>query len=293
MSFKNFNLSEKIAESENELGVKINTSDISSLDPLEITNWEYRDRNDNELGDISHLANSISTNGQAQPIIVTLINDVFKAKESTDAKYVVIAGYRRWLACKSINLHVESIVKKLSFQEAIGYLLAENQKQDVSDSSKGQLYSKLIKEEKITQNDLSERLGINKNKLSNYMSYESFPLEFINAVKDMSVISARTAGYLRSLFKKGDRYKNSLIKHSRAIANGAGERVIQRLVDGDLNPEIIKSDNKIIETVGSSDKKAEIYSNGNIIISECAQKDKNYDIFLSEFNVLFKTHFDV
>lgn len=143
MSFKSFDLSSKIKESEDELGIKLNQQGIIKINPSMIANWEYRDRNETELGDIQHLSNSIKVNGQAQPIIVTHITNDFKAKnENGNEKYVVIAGYRRWLACKNLNIDVECLIKDISISEAIGILLAENEKENVSDYSKGGLYHK-------------------------------------------------------------------------------------------------------------------------------------------------------
>ena len=64
----------------------------------------------------------------------------------------------------------------------------------------------MIKDERITQKELSKRLGLNKNKLSNFMAYSEFPSEFITSILSLNNISSRTAGYLRTLFNKGDKY---------------------------------------------------------------------------------------
>ena len=75
------------------------SSSVIGLQPHKIANWIYRDRSEFELGSIDDLANSIKTKGQAQPIVVVLASETFKARDNPDATYVVIAGYRRWLAC--------------------------------------------------------------------------------------------------------------------------------------------------------------------------------------------------
>lgn len=67
---------------------------VLKVDPNDIGNWEYRDRQDFELGDISALSESIETKGQAQPIIIVEASDLFRSSDNSLAKYVVIAGYR-------------------------------------------------------------------------------------------------------------------------------------------------------------------------------------------------------
>ena len=100
---------------------------VLKVDPNDIGNWEYRDRQDFELGDISALSESIETKGQAQPIIIVEASDLFRSSDNSLAKYVVIAGYRRWLACKSKNILIDAMLRRLSFYQAISCCVSENE----------------------------------------------------------------------------------------------------------------------------------------------------------------------
>ena len=232
--FSTFDLTSKIKESYNELGLSSNT--VLEISPDNIDNWEYRDRTDFELGSIENLANSIKLNGQVQPIVVVKKSDLFTSKHhNPKTEYIVIAGYRRWLACKLNNQKVQAIYKELSVAEAIGVLTSENNRESVSDYSKGMFYNKIISDDAITQSELCKRLQIDKNKLSNYMAFSAIDDSLLIEIKDLSLVSARTAGYIRSLCNKGNKYIDLLKMFAKEIANGAGERVIERYIKSKNN----------------------------------------------------------
>ena len=209
--------------------IKINSDDIG--------NWEFRDRQDFELGDINALSESILSKGQAQPIIVVESNSLFKSSDDSVVKYIVIAGYRRWLACKSKNIPVDTIVRKLNFEQAIACLVSENEKEKVSDYSKGIFYYNLLKKERVTKKSLYEKLGINRGVFDNYLSFAEVPKEVWDAVMDMSNVSARSSSAIKSICQKGEKEKNAIIAIADKIALGVGEKKINALVNKILSDE--------------------------------------------------------
>ncbi|STX81240.1 chromosome partitioning protein ParB [Legionella busanensis] len=211
------------------------TEKVVKKDPCEIGNWEFRDRQEFELGDIEALSISIASKGQAQPIILVEVNDVFRAKDNAAVKYVVIAGYRRWLACKLKNIPVDSIIRKLSFEQAISCLVSENEKEKVSDYSKGMFYYSLLQKERVTKKTLYERLGINRSVFDNFLSFAEVPKEVWEAVKDMRNVSARSSATIKSICQKGEKEKNAIISIADKIALGIGEKKITALVNKIIN----------------------------------------------------------
>lgn len=209
-----------------------NSEKVVKIHPDNISNWEFRDRQDFELGDINALAESIITKGQAQPIIIVEKNNLFKpANDHTDVDYIVIAGYRRWLACKSRNINVDAIIRKLSFEQAIACLVSENEKEKVSDYSKGIFYYNILKNERITKKELYERLGINRGVFDNFLSFAEVPQEVWDSVKDMSNVSSRTSATIKSICQKGEKEKMAIIAIAKKIASGIGEKKINALVN--------------------------------------------------------------
>lgn len=212
---------------------------VIKIEADEIGNWEYRDRQDFELGNIEELADSIELKGQAQPIIVVNASDIFKSSDKNNCNYIVIAGYRRWLACKARNILVDSIVRNMNMEQAIACLVSENEKEAVSDYSKGMFYHKLLKKEGITRKALYEKLGIKKGVFDNYISFSEVSDELWKAVGDLSRVSARTSSTIKLLHQKGDEYKKALILIAKKISEGIGEKKLISLV----NIEISKANN--------------------------------------------------
>ena len=175
------NIVNKMEQTQADLDLLTNKNEfiekVMKVNPYDIGNWEFRDRQDFELGDIDALSESILSKGQAQPIIVVESNGLFKSSDNSVVKYIVIAGYRRWLACKSKNIPVDAIVRKLSIEQAVACLVSENEKEKVSDYSKGMFYYNLLKKERITKKSLYEKLGINRGVFDNYLSFADVPKE--------------------------------------------------------------------------------------------------------------------
>lgn len=223
------------ADIEKDIDKKSSYEKVLKMNPNEIANWEYRDRQNFELGNINDLADSIELKGQAQPIIIVKASSLFKSLEVTNCSYIVIAGYRRWLACKSRNLTIDVIIRDMNIEQAIACLVSENEKEKVSDYSKGMFYFKLLEKEKITKKALYEKLGMNRGVFDNYISFSEVPNEIWRAVGDLSNVSARTSSTIKFLSQKGEEYKNALLSISSKIAEGIGEKKITSLVHKELS----------------------------------------------------------
>lgn len=193
--------------------------------------WEFRDRKGFELGNITALANSIRFKGQSQPIVVVNASQEFKPRNNPNAHYIVIAGYRRWLACKTHHIPVAAVIKALTFDEAVACLVSENEKEDVSDYSKGFFYASILNTERITQETLAESLGISSRCLSQYLAFPQIPETLWQAIGDISRVSARTAAAMRAMMHHGEDYLRALYELAPIIARGCGERRLREAVD--------------------------------------------------------------
>ncbi|WP_081621101.1 ParB/RepB/Spo0J family partition protein [Legionella shakespearei] len=236
---QNFCLSDVILErfqnAEIELG---NSEHIVKLDCEKIDTWVFRDRKPFELGDIDQLAMSINHGGQCQPIIVVKASEVFKPKDNPNVDYVVIAGYRRWMACKKYDLKVQAIVRNITFEQAITVLVSENEKENVSDYSKGMFYNTLLNTEEMSPEILSERLNINLSTLNMYLSFAQVPIEIWNAVGDISRVSARTAAVINQIASKGTMYIEALMAIAKKISHGYGEKRIRESVNNIIDKQL-------------------------------------------------------
>lgn len=112
---------------------------------------------DNDL--LEELAKSIEIHGLIQPILVRNIK----------GKYEIIAGERRWRACKLAGLkEVPSIVKDIGQEESAKIALIENiQREDLNPVEEAKAYKRLMEEFNLTQEELSLTIGKSRSYISN------------------------------------------------------------------------------------------------------------------------------
>ena len=204
-------------------------SRLIRLDHQDIDTWVLRDRKDFELGSIEELALSIKKRGQAQPIVVTKANDKFIAKNNCNAKYIVIAGYRRWLACQKADIKIDAIIKEFTFDQAIECLKSENEKESVSDYSNGMFYYNLKKNHGYTLDKLSKNLGVGITQLHRLISFAEVPSEIWDAIGDMKKVSARTSAEILHIVNKDQTSIKFFIDIAGKLREGAGSRVVKNL----------------------------------------------------------------
>lgn len=263
---------------------------VIKINPNDISNWEFRDRQEFELGDIDELAESILSKGQAQPIIIVESNNIFKSSEELGSKYIVIAGYRRWLACKSRNIPIDAIIRELSFEQAITCLVSENEREKVSDYSKGMFYYNLLKRERVTKKALYEKLGINRGVFDNYLSFAEVPIDVWKAVKNLGNVSARTSSTIKSICQKGEREKKAIIAIADKIALGIGEKKITALVNKLLADNKVELKNNATRVAITKDIFIDI-KKGCLLVTAKKCKDEDLYVLKDKFSEILKSHF--
>jgi ParB family transcriptional regulator, chromosome partitioning protein len=224
------NTSEKINKINN------NEETIIEVSPLDCFNWKYADRQSFEMGDLHELASNISENGQVQPVIV---------RASSDGKYEVIAGERRWRACSIINKKIKVVVKNISDEDAFLLQNAENIKQGLCPYSESISYHKVLLDEKISQRELAKRLGISKSSLNNLLSFSAIPNSLWDAVGDMRKVTVKTACYIKKILDDNYSSIDELIEIATHIQKGAGTSKIKKLLDKSESTQrkVVFSDN--------------------------------------------------
>ena len=185
---------------------------ICNIDPNNIERWQYKDRPQGELGDISKLANEIKNIGQQQPCIV---------RKLENGKYELLVGERRWLAAKEAQINLKAVIQNISDSDAALIQVAENDSRlDLSDFAKGMSLSKLIQNGIIKQKSLETKLGKSKQEISRLLSFSKIDATVFEAIKDFHKVTSRTAYEVSRLSKKGGYYVSALIKISSYIREG-------------------------------------------------------------------------
>lgn len=172
------------------------------------------DFNDAKLEDLSR---SIKEQGVIQPIIYRITP---KGKE-------IIAGERRWRAAKMAKLdRIPAIEKDVSDEEALELAMVENiQREDLNPLEKAEGFKALIDKHRMTQQDIGERLGINRATIANFMRLLQLPDEIKKYVSRETI----SMGHARCLLSVTDKKKQMHLA-KRIINEGLSVREIEHIV---------------------------------------------------------------
>jgi ParB family chromosome partitioning protein len=158
------------------------------LDITQIEVGKYQPRKNFDQGKLQELANSIVNNGLVQPIIVNFISN---------GKYQIIAGERRYRACKMIGLkEIPVIIKNLSDQEILEIALIENiQREELTAIEEAESYAKLMNDFGYTQARLADALGKSRSHVANLLRLNHLP----DSIKFMISNGQLSMGHARCL----------------------------------------------------------------------------------------------
>lgn len=134
------------------------SSNLISIHKIKSDEKQPRKSFDSEK--IAELAESIKAHGIIQPLILRKYND---------EQYIIVAGERRWRAAKMAGLkEIPAVIMELSDRDILEISLIENiQRQDLNPIEEALAYKKLLDEFKITQEELSRRIGKSRVAITN------------------------------------------------------------------------------------------------------------------------------
>ncbi len=150
----------------------------------------YQPRKKFSTEKIKELADSLKESGLLQPIVV------YHDNEEKD-KYFLMLGERRWRAAQYLKWKkIPAIVRDLTQDEVIVGALVENiQREDLNAIEVSEGIELLIREMGLTQEKASERLGMNRTTLTNYLRLLKLP----EAVKQSVISGTISQGHARTI----------------------------------------------------------------------------------------------
>lgn len=172
-----------------------------------------RDFNEEKLKELS---DSIKEHGVVQPIVV----------RQDSGKYELIAGERRWRACRLLGMDaIPAIVKEYSSKEMTEIALIENiQREDLNALEEASAYQLLIKEFAFTQEDLAKRIGKSRSYVTNSLRLLLLEKE----VQRMLESERLSAGHARTLL--GLEGKAQISAAEKVVEQGLSVRQTEALV---------------------------------------------------------------
>ncbi len=142
---------------------------------------------------LAGLAESIKKHGIIQPVIV---------RKLTNGKYELIAGERRWRACRSLGYKtITAFVRDYQDLGAAAASLIENiQREDLNPLEEAGAYRRLIEKFALTQEEVADRIGKSRSLIANTLRLLALPAE----IKEMINNGRISAGHARALLAIGD-----------------------------------------------------------------------------------------
>lgn len=187
-------------------GIQEKPGEIITLRLSDIEPDKNQPRKTFEPEALSSLADSISTHGVLQPLVVRKPE---LSSESGDAiskilgnKYRIVAGERRWRAAKMAGLtEVPVIVKEMTDHEAAAIMLVENlQREDLNSVEQARGLKRLLEEFSLTQEETASIVGISRPALTNSLRLLTLPKKTLALLEGGDI----SAGHARALLSIGN-----------------------------------------------------------------------------------------
>ncbi len=201
--------------------------DINKIEPN-----RKQPRKNFDQNSLLELAESIKQVGLLQPILL----------QDRDTFYEIVAGERRWRACKLAGLkEVPVIIRKFTEQEILEISLIENiQREELNPIEEAMAYKRLITEFNLKQDEIAERVSKNRATIANSIRL----LKLCDNVQQMVIEGDLTTGHARAILSVED--PNEQYKIALKIFN---DKMSVRDVE-----KYIKNLNKPVKDKGSEKK---------------------------------------
>ena len=228
--------------------------------PIEkISNNPFQPRTHFNEESIKELSTSIKQLGVIQPVTVRKIKG---------NKYQLVSGERRLRASKLAGLNtIPSYVRLADDKESLEMALVENiQRQDLDPIEIGLSYERLINEIKLTQDQLSERVGKKRSTIANYMRLLKLDPIIQTGIRDRFI----TMGHGRALVNISDS-KLQIELYKKIVKKGLSVRGVESLVKNLRDTKTKSSDNYLSPFINQAAEELKIILGTSVSVSSNKQ----------------------
>ena len=193
------------------------TAEIAYIPISQISANPDQPRKDFDEESLKELAQSIEAHGIITPITVNKKGN----------KYIIIAGERRYRASKMAGLkEIPAYIRIVTLEETMEMSLIENiQREDLNSIEIALSLQALLEQTKLTQEELSKKLGKNRATISNYVRLLKLPAEVQLALRNDKI----SMGHARTIINIPDEQKQIDIVR-QVIAKDLSVRQVEAIV---------------------------------------------------------------
>ena len=193
---------------------KIVTLNINEIEPN-----RNQPRKDFDEEALNSLAESISQHGLIQPIVV---------RPTIGGGYSIIAGERRWRACRMAGLtEIPVVIKDTGEQNLMEMALVENlQREDLNPVEEALGYKSLIDNFGLTQEEVATKMAKSRSAVANALRLLNLKEEELEALRSGKI----TSGHARALLSAEN--EEIRAKMFESALNGENVRVLEKMAKG-------------------------------------------------------------
>ncbi len=186
---------------------------ISEVEPN-----KHQPRKEFDTQSLEQLADSIRQYGLLQPLLVV---------KRSDNVYMIVAGERRWRACRMAGIdEIPVIIKDASESMIMELSLIENlQREDLNPVEEALGYKELAEKYSFTQEEIATKVGKSRSAVTNSMRILNLPKSVLEMLKDGKI----TTGHARALLSLPGELCESYAR--LIVSKGLSVRDIERRVN--------------------------------------------------------------
>jgi len=190
---------------------------------------------------LQELADSIREHGVISPITL---------RENGDGRYMIIAGERRFRACKIAGLErIPAYIRTAKDEQVMEWALIENiQREDLDAIEIALAYQRLMDDYNLTQERMSERVGKKRATVANYLRLLKLPAEIQMGIKEKKI----EMGHARAILASPSA-ERQLALYQRILKEGLSVRKVEALAQADKGevkkPQVTNKDSNPYETL--------------------------------------------
>ena len=160
--------------------------------------------------ELQELASSIKKDGLLQPILVRSLGD---------GKYQIIAGERRWQACKMVGMETVPVrIKEANDDKVIELALVENvQRSDLNPIEEAYGYRRMMERGNLTQSEVARAVSKGRSTIANALRLLELPEDAQQLLFEEKI----TAGHARAILS--------------VPTEEARKKLTQKLVEGNMS----------------------------------------------------------